>query len=86
MLLKKVILTIESGTIIRGEKESCGTYDIASGSKIMVDENEKPLLVFKCNTSESACTTVNMRINLTLGNSVINRVRWLSRNKSKPRI
>jgi hypothetical protein len=36
----KATLTIEAGTVIRGDKQTCGTLVITKGSKIMAEGNE----------------------------------------------
>jgi hypothetical protein len=42
----KATLTIEAGTVIRGDKQTCGTPVITKGSKIMAEGNETAPVLF----------------------------------------
>ncbi|WP_264563729.1 hypothetical protein [Flavobacterium sp. N3904] len=45
----KAILTIEPGTVIRGDKESCGTLVITKGSKIIAEGTANEPIIFTSN-------------------------------------
>jgi hypothetical protein len=49
----KAVLTIEPGTIIRGDKESCGTLVITKGAKIIAEGTANEPIVFTSNNSTS---------------------------------
>jgi hypothetical protein len=47
------VLTIEPGTVIRGDKESCGTLVITKGSKIMAEGSSTYPIIFTSNNAIS---------------------------------
>ena len=70
----KATLTIESGTVIRGDKESCGTLVITRGSKIMAEGNETAPIVFTSNNSISDRRPGDWGGIIILGDAPINRI------------
>jgi uncharacterized membrane protein len=70
----KATLTIESGTVIRGDKESCGTLVITKGSKIMAEGNETAPIVFTSNNTISDRRPGDWGGIIILGDAPINRI------------
>lgn len=70
----KAILTIESGTVIRGDKESCGTLVITKGCKIMAEGNETAPIIFTSNNNVSDRRPGDWGGIIILGDAPINRI------------
>jgi hypothetical protein len=49
----KATLTIEPGTVIRGDKESCGTLVISKGAKIIAEGTSTDPIIFTSNSTSS---------------------------------
>jgi hypothetical protein len=70
----KATLTIEAGTVIRGDKESCGTLVITKGSKIMAEGNETAPIVFTSNNNVLSRKPGDWGGIVILGDAPINRI------------
>lgn len=74
----KATLTIESGTVIRGDKETCGTLVITKGSKIIAEGNETSPIVFTSNNSVSDRKPGDWGGIIILGDAPINKFGGIS--------
>ncbi len=70
----KATLTIEPGTVIRGDKETCGTLVITKGSKIMAEGNETAPIVFTSNNAVLSRKPGDWGGIVILGDAPINRI------------
>ena len=70
----KAILTIEPGTIIRGDKESCGTLVITKGCKIMAEGTAAEPIVFTSNNSNLMRKPGDWGGIIILGEAPINKI------------
>lgn len=70
----KAVLTIEPGTIIRGDKESCGTLVITKGSKIIAEGTATDPIIFTSNNSISVRRPGDWGGIVILGDAPINRL------------
>ena len=70
----KATLTIEAGTVIRGDKETCGTLVITKGSKIMADGNETAPIVFTSNNPALSRKPGDWGGIIILGDAPINKI------------
>jgi hypothetical protein len=68
------VLTIEPGTIIRGDKESCGTLVITKGSKIMAEGSATDPIVFTSNNNISERRPGDWGGIIILGEAPINKI------------
>ena len=66
------VLTIEPGTILRGDKESVGTIIIEKGAKIIAEGTESDPIVFTSNKNESEMRAGDWGGLIILGNAPIN--------------
>lgn len=73
-ITNKAILTIEPGTVIRGDKESCGTLVITKGSKIMAEGTSTEPIVFTSSNSISARRPGDWGGIVILGDAPINKL------------
>jgi hypothetical protein len=69
----KATLTIESGTVIRGDQESCGTLVITKGSKIIAEGSETSPIVFTSNNPSSERKPGDWGGIIILGDAPINK-------------
>lgn len=72
-LTNKATLTIEAGTTIRGDQESCGTLVITKGSKILAEGNETAPIVFTSNNNPMSRKPGDWGGIIILGDAPINR-------------
>lgn len=70
----KAVLTIEPGTVIRGDKESCGTLVITKGCKIMAEGTVAEPIVFTSNNSNLMRRPGDWGGIIILGEAPINKV------------
>jgi hypothetical protein len=70
----KATLTIEAGTVIRGDKETCGTLVITKGSKIMAEGNETAPIIFTSNNAVLSRKPGDWGGLVILGDAPINRI------------
>lgn len=68
------VLTIEAGTVIRGDFASCGTLVITRGSKIMANGLETDPIIFTSNKSAGERKPGDWGGIIILGNAEINKV------------
>lgn len=67
------VLTIEPGTVIRGDKESCGTLVITKGAKIMAEGNVTDPIIFTSNYSSIECKPGDWGGLILLGDAPVNK-------------
>jgi hypothetical protein len=70
----KAVLTIEPGTVIRGDKETCGTLVITKGAKIIAEGTETDPIVFTSNKSVLSRRPGDWGGIVVLGDAPINRL------------
>lgn len=70
----KATLTIEAGTVIRGDKETCGTLVVTKGSKIMAEGNETAPIIFTSNNAALSRKPGDWGGIVILGDAPINRI------------
>jgi hypothetical protein len=70
----KSILTIEPGTIIRGDKESCGTLVITKGSKIIAEGTPTEPIIFTSSNSVTGRRPGDWGGIVILGEAPINKL------------
>lgn len=68
------VLTIEPGTIIRGDKETCGTLVITKGSKIIAEGSSTDPIVFTSNNNISERRPGDWGGIVILGEAPINKI------------
>jgi hypothetical protein len=68
------VLTIEPGTIIRGDKETCGTLVITKGSKIIAEGSATDPIVFTSNNNISERRPGDWGGIVILGEAPINKI------------
>ena len=73
-VVNKAVLTIESGTVIRGESESCGTLVITKGSKIIANGTERDPIIFTSNKSVGERKSGDWGGIILIGNAVNNHI------------
>lgn len=73
-LTNNAILTIEPGTVIRGDKESCGTLVITKGSKIMAEGTATNPIIFTSNNNISERRPGDWGGIVILGEAPINKI------------
>jgi hypothetical protein len=74
----KAVLTIEPGTVIRGDKESCGTLVITKGSKIIAEGSSTDPIVFTSNNNISERRPGDWGGIVILGEAPINKIGGMS--------
>ncbi|PKB18126.1 hypothetical protein [Flavobacterium sp. 5] len=74
----KAVLTIEPGTVIRGDKESCGTLVITKGCKIIAEGTVTEPIVFTTNSSNLMRKPGDWGGIIILGEAPINKVGGVS--------
>lgn len=67
-------LTIEAGTVIRGDQETCGTLVITKGSKIMAEGNETSPIIFTSNNVTLSRKPGDWGGIVILGDAPINKI------------
>lgn len=72
------VLTIEPGTVIRGDKETCGTLVITRGSKIMAEGLATDPIVFTSNNNISERRPGDWGGIVVLGEAPINKIGGIS--------
>ncbi|MBF4472274.1 hypothetical protein [Flavobacterium sp. HJJ] len=70
----KAVLTIEPGTVIRGDKESCGTLIITKGCKLIAEGTAAEPIVFTSNNSNLMRKPGDWGGIILLGDAPINKV------------
>ncbi|WP_281228591.1 hypothetical protein [Flavobacterium aquiphilum] len=73
-ITNKAVLTIEPGTVIRGDKETCGTLVITKGCKIMAEGTATNPIVFTSNKNISERRPGDWGGILILGEAPINKI------------
>lgn len=73
-LANNAVLTIEPGTIIKGDLESCGTLVITKGSKIMAEGEETNPIIFTSNKGISERKPGDWGGIILLGEAPINKI------------
>lgn len=68
------VLTIEPGTVIRGDQESCGTLVVTKGAKIMAEGLETDPIVFTSNKNTQARRPGDWGGIILLGQAPINKM------------
>jgi hypothetical protein len=68
------VLTIEPGTVIRGDKESCGTLVITKGSKIIAEGTSTDPIIFTSNNNISERRPGDWGGIVILGEAPINKI------------
>ena len=74
----KAILTIEPGTVIRGDKESCGTLVITKGCKIIAEGTATDPIVFTSNGNPTFRRPGDWGGIIILGEAPINKIGGIS--------
>ncbi|WP_348823265.1 hypothetical protein [Flavobacterium aestuarii] len=74
----KAVLTIEPGTVIRGDKESCGTLIITKGCKIIAEGTIAEPIVFTSNSSNLMRRPGDWGGIIILGEAPINKIGGIS--------
>lgn len=77
-ITNKAVLTIEPGTVIRGDKESCGTLVITKGCKLMAEGTSTEPIVFTSNNSNLMRKPGDWGGIIILGEAPINKVGGVS--------
>jgi hypothetical protein len=70
----KAVLTIEPGTVIRGDKESCGTLVITKGCKLIAEGTAAEPIVFTSNNSNLMRKPGDWGGIIILGEAPINKI------------
>lgn len=70
----RAVLTIEPGTVIRGDKESCGTLVITKGCKIIAEGTSTDPIVFTTNTPNAVRKPGDWGGIVILGEAPINKL------------
>ena len=70
----KATLTIEAGTLIRGDKETCGTLVITKGAKIIAEGNDTSPIIFTSNNDALSRKPGDWGGIVILGDAPINRL------------
>ncbi|WP_348800258.1 hypothetical protein [Flavobacterium adhaerens] len=73
-ITNKAVLSIEPGTVIRGEKESCGTLVITKGCKIIAEGTATEPIVFTSNSNPTYRRPGDWGGIIILGEAPINKV------------
>ncbi|MES2852721.1 MAG: hypothetical protein V4698_07385 [Bacteroidota bacterium] len=73
-ITNNAVLTIEPGTVIRGDVETCGTLVISKGSKIMAEGEQTDPIVFTSNREISARKPGDWGGIIIMGEAPINRI------------
>lgn len=73
-VVNKAVLTIEAGTVIRGESESCGTLIITKGSKIIAAGTERDPIIFTSNKLVGERKSGDWGGIILIGNAVNNHI------------
>jgi hypothetical protein len=73
-ITNNAVLTIEPGTVIRGDKESCGTLVITKGSKIMAEGTATDPIVFTTSNNISERRPGDWGGIIILGEAPINKI------------
>lgn len=73
-VINKAVLTIEAGTVIRGESESCGTLVVTKGSKIIANGTERDPIIFTSNKSVGERKSGDWGGIILIGNAVNNHI------------
>ncbi len=73
-LIDNAILTIEPGTVIRGDYETTGTLIITKGSKIIANGSETDPIVFTSSKAESSRNSGDWGGIILLGDAPINKL------------
>jgi hypothetical protein len=68
------VLTIESGTVIRGDKTSCGTLVITKGAKILAEGTENDPIIFTSNSAIKERKPGDWGGIVLLGDAPINKI------------
>ncbi|OOG72706.1 hypothetical protein [Flavobacterium sp. A45] len=74
----KAVLTIEPGTVIRGDKESCGTLVITKGCKLIAEGTITDPIVFTSNNSNLMRKPGDWGGIIILGEAPINKIGGIS--------
>ncbi|MDB5272246.1 MAG: hypothetical protein JWO58_613 [Chitinophagaceae bacterium] len=77
-VMNNAVLTIEAGTIIRGESETCGTLVITKGSKLIAVGTERDPIIFTSNKSVGERKAGDWGGIILLGNAVNNHIGGVS--------
>lgn len=72
------VLTIEPGTVIRGDEETCGTLVITIGAKIIAEGTETDPIVFTSSKNVAARRPGNWGGIIILGEAPINKIGGIS--------
>lgn len=75
---KNAVLTIEPGTVIRGDKETCGTLVITKGASIIAEGTETDPIVFTSNNNISERKPGDWGGIIILGDAPINKMGGVS--------
>jgi hypothetical protein len=70
----KAVLTIEPGTVIRGDKESCGTLVITKGAKIIAEGTANDPIIFTSNNNISVRRPGDWGGIIILGDAPTNKI------------
>ncbi|HEX9151809.1 MAG TPA: hypothetical protein VF842_06975, partial [Flavobacterium sp.] len=73
-ITNNAVLTIEPGTVIRGDVETCGTLVITKGSKIMAEGEETDPIIFTSNREISSRKPGDWGGIILLGEAPINKI------------
>ncbi|MFV8376628.1 hypothetical protein [Flavobacterium sp. LB1P71] len=73
-ITNNAVLTIEPGTIIRGDIETCGTLVVTKGSKIMAEGEETDPIIFTSNREISSRKPGDWGGIILLGEAPINKI------------
>jgi hypothetical protein len=77
-ITNNAVLKIEPGTVIRGDKESCGTLVISKGAKIIADGLETDPIIFTSNLAISERRPGDWGGIIILGDTPINKIGGIS--------
>jgi hypothetical protein len=70
----KAVLTIEPGTVIRGESETCGTLVITKGAKLIASGTERDPIIFTSNKSVGERKSGDWGGIILIGNATTNHI------------
>jgi hypothetical protein len=73
-VINRAVLTIEAGTVIRGESETCGTLVITRGSKIIAAGTERDPIIFTSNKSVGERKSGDWGGVILIGNGINNHI------------
>jgi hypothetical protein len=73
-VINDAVLTIESGTVIRGDKTSCGTLVITKGAKILAEGTETDPIIFTSNSAIKDRKPGDWGGIILLGDAPINKI------------